>query len=968
MTKRLLWLIAAILVVCLAVGSGSSSSAEDDPVRSFIATLSTQEKVGQLFLVTFHGCDVRHGSEIAELIQRYRIGGVVLSPERGNFYNDGSAVGQVRRLSLALQRLAMENPLTRFSLPAEEEGGSPEILGTPNSLSAFALKWFAMLPERMVVHPIPLFIALEQEGNGYPHTSITSGLTQLPSAMAIGATWNPDHAEAMGRIVGAELASLGVNMLLGPSLDVLHRPQPNLPGDIGVRSFGGDPFWVGRMGQAFIAGVHRGSGGRVITVAKHFPGLGSSDRKASEEVATVQKSMQELKQIELAPFFAVTDTASGESDHVTEAMLTSPLIRYRGFQGNIRQLTRPIGLDAEGMAALMSLTEFQAWRQTGLLIGGPLGLPAVRRFYDPQMLSFPHKRIAKEALDAGNDIVFLCDFALEDDWESELRNIQETIEFFAERYEEDAAFRLRVDASLERILRLKLRLYPNFSLRDVASLPPMPDPQESSEAVAAVSQDAATLIYPGPEEVADRLPSPPLRQESILVFTDSRPVKHCLNCPLREDVRGDALERAIVRLYGPGGSGQVNVPNVHSASFEELDGLLAAQANDEPLTVTQAQLNQWLDKADWLVFLMQDVDVEEDPHSDAIKEFLKRRSDSMHNKHLIVFALSEPYYLDTTEVSKLTAYYALYSKVEPFIETAARVLFRELGAHGALPVDVQAVNYDLITRLEPDPNQVIGITVIGPRGEEAAEAIDVKVGSTLTVRTTTVLDCNGNPVPDGTPLYFRLYYPADSLELPRIPATTVRGVAEASITLERTGQLEVTVLTGTEAYSSTLVVSIQGDEPAIIATVMPPTPTPRPTDTPTPTVAVTTSTPMPLLTTSAEQAAKSPTLTVLAGSLSVLPRVVNGVFLQGMAGILGGDIVVSLALRRKTRSRTRRLRLILLSMIFGLLAYCAYVLAPTPAERVGRVAGWPEWIPVILVSGVAAVLPGLAFIRGKRVG
>jgi len=79
------------------------------------------------------------------------------------------------------------------------------------------------------------------------------------------------------------------------------------------------------MGQAYIEGVHQGSGGRVATVAKHFPGHGGSDRLPDEEVATVDKSLQELKRIELAPFFAVTgdEEGTGTEEGRTDALMSS---------------------------------------------------------------------------------------------------------------------------------------------------------------------------------------------------------------------------------------------------------------------------------------------------------------------------------------------------------------------------------------------------------------------------------------------------------------------------------------------------------------------------------------------------------------------------------------------------------------------------------------------------------------------
>ena len=44
----------------------------------------------------------------------------------------------------------------------------------------------------------------------------------------------------------------------------------------------------------------------------------------------------------------------------------------------------------------------------------------------------------------------------------------------------------------------------------------------------------------------------------------------------------------------------------------------------------------------------------------------------------MVFAFNAPYYLDATDISKLTAYYAFYSKINPFIDVAARILFQEV--------------------------------------------------------------------------------------------------------------------------------------------------------------------------------------------------------------------------------------------------------------------------------------------------
>jgi beta-N-acetylhexosaminidase len=199
--------------------------------------------------------------------------------------------------------------------------------------------------------PIPLLIALNQEGDNAPNSHIFNGLTELPSSMAIGATWQPGSARLVGDVLGQELAAIGVNMLMGPVLDVLENPSADSASNLGARSFGGDPYWVGLMGQAYIDGVHVGSNGRVAVIAKHFPGFGASDRPLNEEIPTVQKELSQLELVELAPFFAVTGGAGSASE--TADGLLSTHIRYQGFQGNIRATTNPVSLDAQALATLM---------------------------------------------------------------------------------------------------------------------------------------------------------------------------------------------------------------------------------------------------------------------------------------------------------------------------------------------------------------------------------------------------------------------------------------------------------------------------------------------------------------------------------------------------------------------------------------------------------------------------------------
>ncbi len=936
--------ILSLVVLSLVWPWTLRAQQEDDLIQQVIDRMSVEDKVGQLFLVTFDGHDLGPGSDIAELITEYRVGGVVLLASNQNFTNGEDVPAQVASLTNDLQRLALTS-------------GQPVTSTAPTTAS-------------QPTSGIPLFIALDHEGDGYPYTDLRGDMAAAPSNMALGATWDENAAEQVGYIVGREMQAVGVNMIFGPSLDVLDNPRPGLKGDLGVRVFGGDPYWVGKMGRAYISGLHQGSKGQVVSVAKHFPGLGGSDRRADEEVSTVPKSLQELKKIELAPFFVVTQTQRDDPQATTEALMSSH-IRYRGFQGNIRQLTRPISFDAKSLQTLLKEPELKAWReQGGIMVSGALGVPAVRKYYDPQLQTFPYKRIAQEAFLAGNDLLVLSQFGLHDTWAEQFENIKDTIRFFREKYTSDPTFQARVDESLRRILRLKQRLYPHFSLEES-----LIDAAYLSEAVGAsqrkisqIAQKAVTLIYPGPQELADRLPAPPLLDEHILIFTDNRQGQDCADCEPFYFIEPDALQKIMLQLYGPQASGQVNPAHLKSLTFSALRSYLLAETGEArplspaPTTEPEGQaqptvtatsevtptstttaptaeatattdIEDLLQEADWIIFAMLDVNLDDYPESDTVKLFLKQRSDSLRAKKVVVMAYNAPYYLDTTELSKLTAYYCLYSKVPPSLEASVRVLFQEFTPQVYPPVSVKGINYDLLVRMEPDPEQVIALeaiplqdseeisltatpTPIRPDIEGTPAPVGVEAGVTMQLRTGIIVDRNGHPVPDGTPVVFRLFYPSESLELPRQEVTTVDGRAEAIITLQRTGRLEITASSDPALRSATVLVTIENpDEPATIATVLPsPTATPSPTPTSLPTSAPTTST---TFTSPPPEGAGG----VEGGGE---PRLNETDLVLSLGGMVLAAGVSYLARRDWRFPQTARLRFFLSSLAWGLVGYVLY--------------------------------------------
>lgn len=140
------------------------------------------------------------------------------------------------------------------------------------------------------------FVALDQEGGQL--MAIEGGATELPGNMALGATRSSELARAAGRILGTELAALGVNMNLAPVLDVASRPRNPV---VGLRSFGDDVELVSRLGAAMVVGMQESG---VLACAKHFPGHGNTEVDSHHAVATVDRTLEELASLELRPFEA----------------------------------------------------------------------------------------------------------------------------------------------------------------------------------------------------------------------------------------------------------------------------------------------------------------------------------------------------------------------------------------------------------------------------------------------------------------------------------------------------------------------------------------------------------------------------------------------------------------------------------------------------------------------------------------
>jgi beta-N-acetylhexosaminidase len=118
----------------------------------------------------------------------------------------------------------------------------------------------------------PLLIAVDQEGGRVSRLNPAQGFPGTKTQAAVGATGEPDVALAVGRAMGATMASAGIDFDLAPVVDVNVDPDNPAIGALD-RSFSADPGVVAAMAEAEIRGLHQRG---IRSAIKHFPGLGSA--------------------------------------------------------------------------------------------------------------------------------------------------------------------------------------------------------------------------------------------------------------------------------------------------------------------------------------------------------------------------------------------------------------------------------------------------------------------------------------------------------------------------------------------------------------------------------------------------------------------------------------------------------------------------------------------------------------------
>ena len=136
-------------------------------------------------------------------------------------------------------------------------------------------------------------IGLDQEGGAVVRST---WVPQPPAAMSLGAGDDPELCRQVGAAVARSVKALGFNWNFAPVLDLNNNVDNPV---ISERSFGSDPKRASELALAWMDGSLAEG---VACCVKHFPGHGDTNVDSHRDLPTVDKSLEELQALELAPF------------------------------------------------------------------------------------------------------------------------------------------------------------------------------------------------------------------------------------------------------------------------------------------------------------------------------------------------------------------------------------------------------------------------------------------------------------------------------------------------------------------------------------------------------------------------------------------------------------------------------------------------------------------------------------------
>jgi beta-N-acetylhexosaminidase len=233
-----------------------------------------------------------------------------------------------------------------------------------------------------------LLICVDHEG-GRVQRFRTDGFTHLPPMGALGTQWlaapleATRSATACGYVLGAELRACGVDLSFTPVLD-LDYGESSVIGD---RAFGRDPRVVSLLAQSLMHGLLRSG---MANCGKHFPGHGFVAADSHTDIPVDRRSLRAILADDAAPYGWLG------------AALTSVMPAHVVYP---RVDARPAGFSRIWLEDILR----GRLRFEGAIFSDDLSMAGAGSI-DGQQVS--HAQAAVAALDAGCDMVLLCNQSL----------------------------------------------------------------------------------------------------------------------------------------------------------------------------------------------------------------------------------------------------------------------------------------------------------------------------------------------------------------------------------------------------------------------------------------------------------------------------------------------------------------------------------------------------------------------------
>jgi beta-N-acetylhexosaminidase len=225
---------------------------------------------------------------------------------------------------------------------------------------------------------VPLLITMDGEwGLGMRIDSAIS----YPFQMTLGAIQDNSLIYKMGEQVGYDFKRLGMQMNLGPDMDVNNNPNNPV---INYRSFGDDKYNVAAKGIAYFKGMQDAG---ILTIAKHFPGHGDTNVDSHLDLPLLPFTRQRLDSLEEYPF-----------QQAINADISGVMIAHM----NIPALDTTKNLPSTLSRPIVTGELKDSLRFKGLVVSDAMEMKAVIKY-------FPDGEADVRAFLAGNDIIELSE-------------------------------------------------------------------------------------------------------------------------------------------------------------------------------------------------------------------------------------------------------------------------------------------------------------------------------------------------------------------------------------------------------------------------------------------------------------------------------------------------------------------------------------------------------------------------------